>query len=94
MKIEKTNFQMVRDFESYKFEKWGFISEKERRDVESVFCIKERTNIDLCNLRDFIVMYYGLQADKDNKKSLELMDKMSAITAVIDEEKWNRGMKV
>lgn len=104
----KSNYQMLLDFESFKFQKWGFINKNETEIVKKNFKIEERTDIELQNLRDFVVMYYTMKEkediafndslkEKDRKLDntlFELMDKMSAIVAVIDEEKFNRGLEV
>ena len=95
----KTNFQMLCDFAEYEFKHFGFISNEESKKVKEHFCIAERSNIDLQNLRDFVVMFYGNVANSKREKgeteeSFKTMDKMSAIVAVIDDEKWNRGMEV
>lgn len=104
----KTNYQMLLDFESFKFRKWGFINKNETEIVKKNFKIEERTDIELQNLRDFVVMYYTMKEKEDiafndslkeKDKNLdntlfELMNKMSAIVAVIDEEKFKRGLEV
>lgn len=97
--MEKSNFQMCKDFLEYDLKEKGIISNKEYKDIESKFNIKERTNIELQNLRDFVVMYFSKVVSKydivmERKEAMNLMDKMSAITGVIDNEKWNRGMPV
>lgn len=104
-----TNYQMLLDFEPFKFQKWGFINKNEIEIVKKIFKIEERTDIELQNLRDFVVMYYTMKEKEDiafndslkekwGKKLddtlFELMDKMSAIVAVIDEEKFKRGLEV
>lgn len=104
----KSNYQMLLDFEPFKFQKWGFINKNETEIVKKNFKIEERTDIELQNLRDFVVMYYTMKEKEDiafndslkeKDKNLdntlfELMDKMSAIVAVIDEEKFKRGLEV
>lgn len=104
----KSNYQMLLDFEPFKFQKWGFINKNETEIVKKNFKIEERTDIELQNLRDFVVMYYTMKEkediafndslkEKDRKLDntlFELMDKMSAIVAVIDEEKFKRGLEV
>lgn len=104
----KTNYQMLLDFEPFKFRKWGFINKNETEIVKKNFKIEERTDIELQNLRDFVVMYYTMKEKEDiafndslkeKDKNLdntlfELMNKMSAIVAIIDEEKFKRGLEV
>lgn len=86
----KTNYQMLLDFEPFKFQNRGWINESETAIIKKNFKITERTDVDLQNLRDFVVMFY---ATKENT-NFELMDKMSAIVAVIDEEKFHRGLEI
>lgn len=103
----KTNYQMLLDFEPFKFQNRGWISESETALIKKNFKIAERTDVDLQNLRDFVVMFYATKVkeemtfndslkEKDKKpdNTFELMDKMSAIVAVIDEEKFHRGLEV
>ena len=94
----KTNFHMLRSFE-YHPEHFGLCNVKEVENIVEHFQLKERSNLDLQNLRDFVVLYYAFvthtsELDEDTKRVLELQDTMSAITGVIDEEKFRRGMEV
>ena len=85
----KSNYQMLLAFEDFKPENKGFINMKEAKQIAEHFHIEERSDVELQNLRDFVVMYYGhKKADKDNTvNALYIMDKMSAIVYVIDEAK-------
>ena len=94
----KTNFHMLKSFE-YNPENYGFCTAKEVEQIEKHFCIKERSNVELQNLRDFVVMYYSLRTEsarekKDDNSYFKLHDTMSAITGVIDQNKWERGMEI
>ena len=94
----KTNFHMLREFE-YHPEHFGWCNAKEVENIVEHFQLKERSDVELQNLRDFVVMYYTCVAERpkldgDSQHVLELQDTMSAITGVIDEEKFRRGMEV
>ena len=95
----KTNFHMLRTFE-YNPENYGFCTVDEVKQIEDHFCIKERSDVELQNLRDFVVMYYHdlghkkLVEEDRNTEYLKIMDTVSAITGVIDHNKWERGMEV
>ena len=95
-----TNFQMLRSFK-YEPESFGFCTPEEVRQIKDHFKIKERSDVELQNLRDFVVMYYDHLEDKlmaDDKYTHDeyrrLYDTMSAVTGVIDNEKYHRGMEV
>jgi hypothetical protein len=90
----KTNYQMIISFKDFQPANRGWISGDESALIRKHFEITERTNVELQNLRDFIVIYYGMEVEKHHDKALEIMDKMSAITAIIDDEKWTRGLEV
>ena len=93
-KTMKSNYQMIMEIKDWKPFQHCIISEKEANHIREVFCIKDRTNVELQNLRDFVVIYYGMESKKHHEKSFDTMDKMSAITYVIDNEKFNRGLEV
>lgn len=93
-----TNFHMLRNF-VYSPEHKGWCTDSEVRQIENHFHIKERTNVELQNLRDFVVMYYAEKSNKarekgNDKEFWHITDTMSAITGVIDHHKFNRGMEV
>ena len=97
--MDKSNFQMCKEIMDYELKEYGRINQKEVEDIKNIFKIINRTNIELQNLRDFVVMYFSKNVSKydivkEKEKVRTMMDKMSAICAVIDEEKWNRGMPV
>lgn len=89
--VTKTNYHMLREL---KFEpaEFGVLSNAEVEQLRKYFQISERSDIELQNLRDFVVMYYS-EKMKD-KFNLKTEDLMSGIVGVIDQEKWNRGMEV
>lgn len=88
-KIMKSNFQMIREFKDFKPQSFGSITSEEMDKIKNHFAITERSNVELQNLRDFVVMYYS-----ETTKSLTDSDVMSGIVGVIDLEKANRRMEV
>lgn len=96
--VTKTNFHMLRELD-FKPAEFGVLSNAEVRQLREHFQISERSNVELQNLRDFVVMYFSEKMDAEKKKDsndkyLEVYDLMSGIVGVIDQEKWNRGMEV
>lgn len=92
MQPQISNFQMLRTFD-FKPAQYGVLNSAEVAQITEHFLIKDRSNIELQNLRDFVVMFYSRKIDHDGN-ALELSDIMSGICGVIDSEKWNRGMEV
>ena len=91
----KSNYQMLVEIKDWKPQEHMIISEDEANFIISHFKIKERSDIELQNLRDFVVLYYSTQVKKtDSVVYMDEMDKMSAITYIIDDEKYHRGMEV
>ena len=94
----KTNFQMLRTFD-YNPEREGFCTEAEVKMIEDHFKINMRSNVELQNLRDFVVIYYAARKDKAIEEGrrddfYKLSDTSSAIVGVIDNNKFHRGMEV
>ena len=87
--ITKTNFHMLREL-NFKAESFGVLSGKEVEYLKNYFQLDERSNVELQNLRDFVVMYFSGKT-RDN---LETYDLLSGIVGVIDQVKWERGMEV
>lgn len=91
----KSNFRMLLELKEFKPCNRGFLNATEIKMLRSVLCIGQRTDVELQNLRDFTVLYYGsLSREADSKKAWELSDIMSGICGVIDAEKSRRGMAV
>lgn len=95
----KTDFHAILDLkEKYTPKVRGVVSGEEAKTICGVLEIDKRNNIELQNVRDMTVMLYSKWTDSamenDSKKAMELMDAMSAITCVIDHEKFKRGMGV
>lgn len=93
----ETNFHMLREFD-YNPENRGFCTSEEIDMIEQHFRIKDRSDVELQNLRDFVVMFYSSRLpsarDDDYDAYMKLNDTMSAITGVIDLNKAKRGMAV
>ena len=94
----KTNYQMIKAFSDWTPNRTGWVNEDEIKTINEHFKLKERTDTELQNLRDFIVLYYSTHKidDKDltPKEQFIQMDILSALTGVIDIEKVNRGLEV
>ena len=92
-----TNFHMLRNFE-YNPKDRGFCTSEEIDMIEQHFMIKDRSDVELQNLRDFVVLFYSSRMssarDDDYDAYMKLNDTMSAITGVIDLNKAKRGMAV
>ena len=86
----KTNYQMLDDFKFFKPVERGILAADEVEYIEETFEIPNRNDVELQNLRDFIVLFYGTQYEND----LDKWDIMSGICGVIDREKFKRGMPV
>lgn len=83
----KTNYQMLKELEKqYKPEKFGWMNPKEQELVSSILELNNRDILNLRNLRDMVVMFYSLIMEKEQKVrgTNTNMDKMSAITYLID----------
>lgn len=90
----KSNYQMLLLIKEWKPREFGFLCDDEIMHIRNVFKIYDRTDVELQNLRDFVVMYYALQFYEDKKSVMSNNDKMSGICYVIDCEKVKRGMPV
>ena len=90
-----TNIQMYNEIKKHYDDnaaniKRGVLGEAEHRKIMEVFDLKNRTVIDLRNVRDMVVMFTSThrpedRADKQAMKDYDnAWDMMSAITHVID----------
>ena len=87
--LKKTNFVMLRELLTvYSPKERGFMSSDEFDMVNDMLHIKERTVIELRNLRDYVVASMG-----DSDEVID-WDRMSAITHCIDMELVERGEEV
>ena len=91
----KTNFQMLRELNGeYTPKERGVVTMTEIYQINKALCLDSMDELQLRNLRDMAVMFYHSDDNEDIKVVMEKMDKMSAITAVIDQKLWNIGAAV
>lgn len=91
----KTNYQMLMELKEFKPYRQGILNNTEVTMLKAVLRLDERSDVELQNLRDFVVMYYSMKIENATpKERMTQMDIMSGICGVIDNEKWNRGMEV
>lgn len=97
----KTDYHAIMELKNnYTPMQQGIVSGAEADRIMTVLEIKSRNNIELQNVRDMVVMLYGRWSEAAREKegrvqeTMELMDAMSAICCVIDQEKFNRGLEV
>lgn len=90
----KTNYLMLRDLmEVYKPKRRGFYTNEEVQLIANTLHLDEmKDEIQLRNLRDFVVLFFSLESQ--DKPNFENMDKMSAITCIIDNMLANMGCEV
>lgn len=74
----------------------GILSKTESDLIKKELELNSRTIIELNNIRDMSVMFFSIQVnahEQDNPpRTMECMDKMSAITHVIDLVLMDRGV--
>lgn len=96
----KTNFHAIKELRERCTPACpSFVNDNEAELIREVLEIFVRSDIELQNIRDVTVMMYGRWADSQRQKdnspaAMQLMDAMSAITCVIDQEKIKRGLDV
>lgn len=96
----KTDFHAIKELrERYTPACPSLVSADEAELIREVLEISTWSNIELQNIRDVTVMMYGRWTDAQKQESnasaaMRLMDAMSAITCVIDQEKIKRGLDV
>ena len=92
-----TNFQMLRELlEQYHPQERGVISAEEKKLIKNTLHLAEMNILALRNLRDFTVLFLSREA-KENETTeniIENLDKMSAITFVIDMKITQKGGEV
>lgn len=96
----KTDYHMISELKTkYTPAQRGVVSTSEIALIRDTLEISSRNNIELQNIRDMVVMLYGRWTDSGQQKgdvpaAMQLMDAMSAITHIIDQEKLERGLPV
>ena len=92
----KTNFIAVRDLmAAYTPARMHVVSDAEAALIREMLELDTRDGLELDDVRDAAVMLYGQTAAETEKTKgvqamMALMDAMSAVTAVIDQEKFSR----
>ena len=88
--MTKTNFTMVRELDKkYHPQTRGIVSLQEENLIKETLQLRNATELELRNMRDFVVLYLSSKEDK-----VETWDKMSAITHVIDIILFSKGCEV
>jgi hypothetical protein len=92
----RTNFENIKALEeNYIPKRRGVVSASEILMIKYWLQIREMSVLELRNLRDFVVMFYSIQENiEDTEKMIDRIDKMSAITHVIDSELLNREVEI
>lgn len=96
----KTDFHSIMELrEKYTPVQRGIVSFTEIETIREILELGQRNGIELQNIRDTAVMLYSQWSDVQREKNdtsamSELMDAMSAVCFVIDEEKNKRGLPV
>lgn len=91
-----TNFIMLRELlKVYEPQQEGVATAEEVDLIVSTLHTEEMDILQLRNLRDFAVMYIShLSSDEDDAEQRKNMDKISAITSVIDHRIFSLGGEV
>lgn len=91
-----TNFAMCKRLDKeFTPKNRGILDGDEVVKISTILSLDQRENIiDLRNLRDFVVMFFGQKADSDQKNEIAILDKVSGITAVIDQRIFGLGGEV
>jgi hypothetical protein len=88
-----TNFQMIKELNK-KYDAMshtrGFATKEEVELISKTLCLEEMDILQLRNLRDFVVIFL----DQMDMERISKMDKISAITSVIDNYIWKKGGEV
>ena len=96
----KTDTQSINELEkAYGPEQLCTVSVEESDLIYKILELEQRNDIELQNIRDAAVMFYGQKARFGNaavptEKYVMAMDAMSAVCAIIDREKLKRGLSV
>ena len=91
-----TNFALLRALDA-EYDKlphtFGILSGEEVSLIRQTLRLEEMDVLQLRNLRDFAVLLYSTQCERDGdgRASFKKMDKISAVTAVIDAAIYNKG---
>lgn len=92
----KTNYQLITELDKvFTPKNFGVLTNAEAQLIKCALQLDARDGLDLCNLRDMVVMYYHIKAIESDTGRMSLVesDKLSAITYVIDDTKMDRGLE-
>ncbi len=94
--IPATNFQLIKGFiKDFRPAHKGILTDNEVFQIESALYVKERSILDLRNLRDMVVMLIERVRDHNiHDPEVDYMDMISGITAVIDNRIYALGGEV
>lgn len=91
----ETNFKMIKELQKVFFPKnMGICSQSEVKLIRETLHVGEMDVLQLRNLRDFTVLFFSKQKCENDEEERALMDKVSAITSVIDVEIFEKGGEV
>lgn len=91
--MKNTNFQNLRELlKRYMQNSFGIATVEECSLIKDSLQLEGMEIIDLRNLRDFVVLFFSRK--NEDKLDMADMDRMSAITAVIDKEIIEKGGEV
>lgn len=95
----RTNFEMIRELNDFTPAHRGILNGDEVQHITKTLHLEEIDELELRNMRDFAVMFYGRKMDRFESKDatkeiIKLMDIMSAVTGVIDSQLWKIGAEV
>lgn len=95
--MKKSNIEMLRELDSeYTPENRGFVSMDEIYLINKKLCLDFMNELDLRNLRDMVVMWYASRMNDEEytiDEHMKFMDKMSAVTHVIDTKMYNLNLE-
>lgn len=97
--VTKSDFRSIMDLhKQYTPATLHFLTEVEKQVIRTTLELDGRTNIELENIRNAVVMLYrqwieSARNSNDMGKTLREMDAMDAICTVIDQLKFERGME-
>lgn len=98
--VKKTDYHAIMELKKvYVPATRGIISADEEQLIRETLEIGSRNNIELQNIRDMTVMMYSRWAGSPKKADnipaiIKVMDALSAVCHVIDQEKSKRGLPV
>lgn len=89
----ETFYQRIKKLdEKYTPRKRGFAMNEEIELIKSTLELEELSVFDLRNIRDMTVLYFSASEEGDVHERIQNMDKLSAITTVIDSILFTKGV--